>query len=78
MAEFSVEKVYFAGHKPKDDLAHVVQRHPSATEIYLVSSQVAPTGAIDAFVEEHRDETRNIHILDARRIAEKIVDELMV
>lgn len=78
VAEFSVEKVYFAGHKPKDDLAHVVQRHPSATEIYLVSSQVAPTGAIDAFVEEHRDETRNIHILDARRIAEKIVDELMV
>ncbi|MER9291490.1 hypothetical protein NKI71_14705 [Mesorhizobium sp. M0510] len=78
VAEFSVEKSYFAGDKPKDDLTHVIERHPSATEIYLVSSQVAPTGAIDTFVEEHGSEVRNLHVLDARRIAEEIVDELMV
>ncbi|RXH31126.1 hypothetical protein XH99_11025 [Bradyrhizobium nanningense] len=78
VAEFSTEKGYFAGDKPRNDLAHITYRHPSAKQIYLVSSQVAPAGSIDAFVEANRSQGRSVHVLDARRIAEEIVDRLMV
>jgi tetratricopeptide (TPR) repeat protein len=77
VAEFSTDKGYFAGDKPRNDLAHIVYRHPSAKQIYLVSSQVAPAGSIDAFVESNGSQGRSVHVLDARRIAEEIIDRLM-
>lgn len=83
-AEYSAEKGYFESwmQKPSSDIVHVLRKHPSAKEIYLVSSQEASIGKIPEFASRVADWPgmldRRLHIYDARRIAETIVDELLL
>lgn len=82
-AEYSIDQDYFAGSMPKarDDLLHVLRKHPAVADIYLLSSRKAGEGVVPVFT--HRTQHwpgmlgREIHIYDARRIAEVIVDELL-
>jgi tetratricopeptide (TPR) repeat protein len=83
-AEYSVEKDYFQGKwvKPTNDILHVVRKHPDVKDIYLLSSQSSTPGEIKAakarvgawpgFYD------RTIHYYDARRIAEVIVDDMLL
>jgi hypothetical protein len=83
-AEYSGDKDYFTGKmdKPTGDLEHVHKLHPKAKDIFLLSSQRAPTGKIEAFVEQNKSKPKlrdkNIHLYDSRRIAEIIVDHLLI
>lgn len=82
-AEYSIEQTYFVGSMTKatGDLIHVLRKHPTAQDIYLLSSQLAPTGTILAFTTRVSGWPglldRKVHIYDSRRIAEVIVDELI-
>jgi hypothetical protein len=83
-AEYSIEKDYFQGKwaKPTNDILHVVRNHPDVKDIYLLSSQSstpaeikaakARVGAWPGFYD------RTIHYYDARRIAEVIVDDMLL
>ena len=83
-AEYSAEKGYFTGfwQKPTDDLLHAVRTHQDIKDVYLLSSQEAPVGAIPDFVRRVSNwpgfQDRIVHIYDARRIAEVIVDDLLL
>ena len=47
--------------KPSSDIIHVLRKHPSAQEIYLLSSQKAPIGKIPQFatrVEQYDESVR--------------------
>lgn len=82
-AEYSIDQDYFSGSMPKatDDLLHVLRKHPAVADIYLLSSRKAGEGVIPAFAQrtEHWPGmlARALHVYDARRIAEVIVDELL-
>ena len=82
--EYSAQKDYFTGYwdKPTNDLLHAVRTHTDLKDIYLLSSQVAPVGGIPTFVCRVSDwpgfQHRIVHIYDARRIAEVIVDDLLL
>jgi tetratricopeptide (TPR) repeat protein len=84
VVEASIQKGYFSGamKKPWDDLNHTLALAPLAEEIYLLSSQRAETGAIEAMVnsasQESRMAERHLHLLDSRAIAEAIIDTLML
>lgn len=83
-AEYSIEKDYFQARwtKPTNDLLHVLRNHPNVVDIYLLSSQSATAPAIKAVKERvgawpgFLD--RVIHFYDARRIAEVIVDDMLL
>ncbi|WP_034859489.1 hypothetical protein [Sinorhizobium sojae] len=83
-AVYSAEKTYFSGDwdKPVRDILHVLREHPDAQDIYLLSSQVAPTGSIPSFVGRVKDwfgwGDRKVHLYDARKVAEIIVDDLLL
>jgi len=83
-AEYSAEKSYFSGDwdKPVRDILHVLRKHPDAKDIYLLSSQVAPTGSTPTFVARVKEwfgwGDRTLHLYDARKIAEIIVDDLLL
>jgi hypothetical protein len=83
-AEYSIAQDYFAAQmdKASGDLIHVLRTHPSVVNIYLLSSRKASEGVIPAFakrVAAWPDMTgREIHLYDARRIAEIIVDDLLL
>lgn len=83
-AEYSIDKQYFHGHwtKPSNDLLHVLRKHPNVQDIYLVSSQTATVQEVNAAKERVSAwpglQNRTIHYYDARRIAEVIVDELLL
>jgi len=82
--EYSIEKDYFQARweKPTKDLLHVVNTHPDVEDIYLLSSQLATAGGIKAAkarVGAWPGFTgRTIHFYDARRIAEVIVDDMLL
>lgn len=82
-AEYSIDQAYFTGSmlKASGDLIHVLRKHPQARDIYLLSSQVAPTGTIKEFTDRAATwpglQGRRIHVYDARRTAEVIIDELI-
>ena len=82
-AEFSAEQGYFGGGliKLRGDLAHSREKHPQATEVYLLSSQLASAGQRQAFPRAaslcKRKHGVLVQVLDARRIAELIVDNLL-
>lgn len=82
-AEYSIDQSYFVGSmtKASGDLIHVLRKHPDARDIYLLSSQLAPTGAILEFTARVARwpglHDRAVHLYDARRIAEIIIDELI-
>lgn len=84
VAEYSAEKGYFGGRmlKARGDLKHARAKNPEATEIYLLSSQVASDGQRQRFPRlAERCKTRHgvlVQVLDARRLAELIVDHLLV
>lgn len=82
-AEYSIDQDYFAASMPKarDDLLHVLRKHPTVVDIYLLSSRKAGEGVIPAFTQRTQHWpgmlARALHVYDARRIAEVIVDELL-
>lgn len=82
--EYSVEKDYFQARweKPTNDLLHVVKTHAGVKDIYLLSSQLATAAGIKAAKERVGAwpgfADRTIHFYDARRIAEVIVDDMLL
>lgn len=84
VVEASIEKGYFSGamKKPWSDLDHALALAPLAEDIYLLSSQRADTGVIEAMVnaalQQHRMARRRLHLMDSRSIAEAIIDTLML
>lgn len=82
--EYSIEKDYFQARweKPTNDLLHVVRSHPDVKDIYLLSSQLATAAGIKAAKDRVGAwpgfSDRTIHFYDARRIAEVIVDEMLL
>lgn len=82
-AEYSIDQDYFAGSmlKATRDLLHVLSKHPTVVDIYLLSSQKASEGVVPGFTQDVAQWPgmleRKLHIYDARRIAEVIVDELL-
>jgi len=84
VAEYSAEKSYFspAMKKPALDIAHALEVHPKAEHIFLLSAQRAPDGRISAFIEEKKKDAalkdKTVHLWDSRRIAEIIIDQLLV
>lgn len=83
-AEYSIEQDYFQGAmgKASRDLLHVLRKHPQVEDIYLLSSRKASEGDIPAYTQRVGQWPgmlgRQLHIYDARRIAEVIVDELLM
>ena len=82
----SSERDYFHDDmdKPKRDLYHTLYLHPDARRIWLLSSREATAGETTkcanlstAFLQEH-PALINVEILDARKIAEHIFDNLEV
>lgn len=84
VVEASIVKGYFSGAmtKPWGDLNHTLTLAPRAEHIYLLSSQRAETGVIEAMVntalKEGRMAGRHLHLMDSRSIAEAIIDTLML
>ncbi len=82
--EYSIEQDYFLGAmgKATSDLLHVLRKHPEVVDVYLLSSRKAGDGVIPAYTQRTRQWPgmleRQIHMYDARRIAEVIVDELLM
>jgi len=83
VGEYSAERTYFDGQMKKatGDIVHAMRLAPGATDIYLLSSRAGGTAAINAFKARAEDWPgmlgRTVHVLDARRIAETIVDTLL-
>ncbi len=84
VAEMSSESDYFHGDmaKPKRDLCHALDLHPNANRIWLLSSREATAGETTKcanlateFMKVHESLT-HVEILDARKIAEHIFDNL--
>ncbi|QSQ23036.1 tetratricopeptide repeat protein [Pyxidicoccus parkwayensis] len=84
VGETSSELNYFDGdlEKPTKDLAHVIKLHPDVKRIWLLSSREASAGETTAcanlateFIKAHGTVDR-VEILDARRIAEHIFENL--
>lgn len=84
VVEASIMKGYFSGvmNKPWSDLDHTLELAPLAEDIYLLSSQRAETGVIEAMVnaalQQDRMAGRRLHLMDSRSIAEAIIDTLML
>lgn len=84
VVEASIVKGYFSGamKKPWSDLDHTLTLAPLAEDIYLLSSQRAETGVIEAMVnaalQQDRMVGRRLHLMDSRAIAEAIIDTLML
>lgn len=84
VVEASIVKGYFSGamRKPWSDLDHTLALAPLAEDIYLLSSQRAETGVIEAMVnaalQQDRMVGRRLHLMDSRAIAEAIIDTLML
>ncbi|WP_211923321.1 hypothetical protein [Duganella radicis] len=84
VVEASIAKGYFAGSmsKPWGDLDHALTLAPLAKDIYLLSSQRAETGVIEAMnntaLQQPRMAGRRLHLMDSRSIAEAIIDTLML
>lgn len=84
VVEASIVKRYFSGAmtKPWGDLDHTLALAPRAQDIYLLSSQRAETGVIEAMVntalQQDRMAGRRLHLMDSRSIAEAIIDTLML
>lgn len=84
VVEASIKKKYFSGAmiKPWGDLEHTLTLAPRAEDIYLLSSQRAETGVIEAMVNEALAQAqmagRRLHLMDSRSIAETIIDTLML
>lgn len=84
VVEASIDKRYFSGAmtKPTDDLDHALALAPYAQDIYLLSSQRAEAGVIEAMVntalQQHPMAGWRLHLMDSRSIAEAIIDTLML
>jgi tetratricopeptide (TPR) repeat protein len=84
VVEASIMKGYFSGSmsKPWGDLAHTLTLAPLAQDIYLLSSQRAETGVIEAMtniaLQQGTMAGRRLHLMDSRSIAEATIDTLML
>jgi len=84
VGEYSAERGYFGGQmiKASGDVVHAMRLAPQANDIYFLSSREGGTAAINAFKARAEDWPgmldRTLHVMDARSIAEKIVDSLLL
>ncbi|KQQ45916.1 hypothetical protein ASF61_19975 [Duganella sp. Leaf126] len=84
VVEASIMKGYFSGSmaKPWGDLDHTLTLAPLAQDIYLLSSQRAETGVIEAMtnaaLQQQRMAGRRLYLMDSRSIAETTIDTLML
>ncbi|MCK9618965.1 MAG: hypothetical protein M0R47_00350 [Methylobacter sp.] len=84
VAEMSSESDYFHGKmtKPQRDLQHAVSLHPDVKRIWLLASQEAAAGEttkranLETQFKKGRKPLEDVNILDARKIAEHIFDNL--
>ena len=80
-AEYGTEVGYFGGEltKPRGDIDHARSLHPQVKRIWLLSSRqlhASQETALTNVVNEYREHDIEVIPLDARAIAEKIVDHL--
>ena len=87
-AEYAAEMSSFAGYfdegvsKPKGDLQHVLEQHPHAKRIWLLSSRTQNAGRtkdIENLASEFKrshPSVESVTILDARQIADQIFDHI--
>lgn len=84
VAEYSAKTGYFSGSmdKPVEDLLHAVRLYSNVENIFLVSSDTCGTTEERNFLENIKlwpgFSTRIVHIYDCRKIAEAIVDHLLI
>jgi hypothetical protein len=83
-AEYTIEKTYFDGAMEKawGDFEHARARHPLAKHVFLVCTETAGPRRYEETVRQASEYKRQydveIHLFDGRRIAETIVDHLMM
>jgi hypothetical protein len=83
-AEYTIDKTYFDGTMDKawGDCEHAHTRHPAAKHIFLLCTETAGPKRYDETVKQAGEYKRRhgveIHLYDGRRIAETIVDHLMM
>ncbi len=83
-AEYTIEKTYFDGPMDKawGDFEHARAHHPEAKHIFLLCTESAGPKRYDETVRQAGEYKRQygveIHTFDGRRIAETIVDHLMM
>lgn len=84
VAEMSSESDYFHGQmtKPQRDLQHAVNLHPDVKRIWLLASREAASGEttkranLETQFKKGHQLLEDVNILDARKIAEHIFDNL--
>jgi tetratricopeptide (TPR) repeat protein len=83
-AEYTIDKKYFDGAMDKawGDFEHARNHHPKAKHIFLLCTETAPPKRYDETVEQAAkykgQHGVDIHLYDGRRIAETIVDHLLI
>ena len=83
-AEYSAQQDYFAGNasKPMEDVLHVLHLKPQTKDIFLISADDCSPAVEEALVKRFSDWPgfvgRTVHIYNRRRIAEFIVDHLLI
>lgn len=84
VAEYSAEGRYYSGDAPKPvrDVLHAVHLYPRVIDIFLLSADACGNTEASNFVQRVKEWPgfghRTVHVYDARRIAESIVDSLLV
>ena len=81
VAQYSSQRGYFGSSKPIDDLNSTLKKHPHAKQIWLLAAVAAQpserTNCDNAIAEwKHAHPGISVEDLDARQIAEAIVDRL--
>jgi hypothetical protein len=83
-AEYTIDKTYFDGAMDKawSDFEHARACHPKAKHIYLLCTETGGPKRYDEAIQQAGEYKRQhgveIHLYDGRRIAERIVDHLMM
>ncbi|WP_342712630.1 NB-ARC domain-containing protein [Bradyrhizobium sp. B124] len=83
-AEYTIDKTYFEGTMDKawGDFEHARKKHPNAKHIFLLCTETAGPKRYSETVQQageyKRQHAVDIHFYDGRRIAEVIIDHLMM
>lgn len=83
-AEYSRDEDYFTGQwlKPIKDVLHAKRKHHGVRHLYLLSAQEAPLAGVPTFATRIGQwpgfGNLTLHFYDSRRLAEVIVDEMLL
>jgi tetratricopeptide (TPR) repeat protein len=82
VAQYSSEQGYFSGSltKLRADIEQATQNHTNVKNLWMLSSrEMGPTAAteVQQIVDAHARANRTLHVVDARAIANTIVDNLL-